>query len=110
MTGHFLYQGGRCGGCGYELGAVEGLNGGRRRQYCNDACKQRAYRQRRQADKLAKRNERKKAGVTIGQVQRDIDMKLYLLKCPECNRSIWTVYGNVQIGKLVCGLCGVDFR
>lgn len=108
--GEYLYQGGRCGGCGREMGTLIGSNGGRHRRYHNNACKQRAYRNRQRADRDANRNERKSAGVTVGQAQRNIDMRLYLMKCPECNRSIWMVYGNVMIGKLICGLCGVEFR
>jgi len=27
-----------------------------------------------------------------------------------CKRTIWTVYGNVTIGGLMCDLCGTEFK
>ena len=83
-------------------------------RYCSDACKQRAYRQRRKAEPVT--NEKSATVTDLAQtghkreIEREIDMTLHLLKCPKCDRSIWTVRGNVQIGRLLCGLCGEDFK
>lgn len=78
----------------------------RRPVYCKDACKQKAYRQRR-----AKRNGdavTKQRGRDKQQIERELDQTLHLLSC-SCGRGIWTVRGNVQIGGLRCDLCDSEF-
>jgi hypothetical protein len=47
---YYSYIGGFCSHCGTELGLIEQA-GGRNRQYCNDGCKQAAYRKRKEEDK-----------------------------------------------------------
>lgn len=49
------YQGGFCGysQCRKELGFLE-ANGGRSREYCNDKCRQAAYRERKYLDRYYK--------------------------------------------------------
>jgi len=81
--------------------------------YCSDACKQKAYRQR--LAKLASENVTRKRndGVTNStkpKIERSIDQALHLCTCPKCKRGLWQTRGNIQIGGVVCGLCGVDFE
>ncbi len=47
---YYAYMGGFCGFCGEDLGLIDQA-GGRNRHYCNDACKQAAYRRRKEGEK-----------------------------------------------------------
>lgn len=47
---YYAYMGGICGYCGTDLGFIDQA-GGRNRHYCNDACKQAAYRRRKEGEK-----------------------------------------------------------
>jgi len=91
----------QCGSCG-RRGIVYYTT--RRPEYCNDACKQRAYRQRKRNSAVVTNR-----GQSEGRIEADLDMGLHLLVC-SCGRGIWTVKGNVHIGGLHCNLCSSDFR
>ena len=79
-------------------------------RYCSDACKQKAYRERKRAELVTQLGGDDVTDSPKPKIERAIDMTLHLLKCPTCERSIWTVLGNVKIGRLLCGLCGEKFK
>lgn len=100
---YYVYEAGHCQFCGKPLGTIE-TEGGRHREYCNSRCRQAAYRQRQKRNnKLLRKGQPKEA------IERDLAQTLHLMSC-DCGRGIWTVYGNVQIGNLLCGLCGTEFK
>ena len=85
-------------------------------RFCSNACKQKAYRQR-----MAKANTPASENVTAlenkgvtfstkAKIERAIDQALHLCTCPNCKRGLWQTRGNIQIGGVTCGLCGVDFE
>jgi len=73
--------------------------------YCSGACKQRAYRERRN---VTDDTTASVTNLTRREIERELDQTLHLLIC-SCGRGIWTVRGNVQIGGLRCDLCGSEF-
>jgi len=93
-----------CGACG-RRGVVYYQT--RRPEYCNDACKQRAYR-RRKRNAATCEVVTKQKGRDKGRIEANLDMGLHLLIC-SCGRGIWTVQGNAQIGGLHCNLCNSEF-
>ena len=78
----------------------------RRPVYCSDACKQRAYRERKN---VTSDEDKAVTNLSKPRIERALDQALHLLRCG-CGRGIWTVRGNVQIGGLRCDLCGDVFR
>ena len=78
--------------------------------YCSNACKQKAYRERRrQAKNVTKEENASVTNLPQAKIERELDAALHLLTC-DCKRGIWTVKGNVQIGGLRCDLCGGLFK
>lgn len=97
---YYQYVAGSCPGCGKYLGLLE-AQGGRHREYCSDACKQAAYRER--------KAENRNSGSLRKSIERDLDQTLHLMRC-DCGRGVWTTYGNTQIGNIHCTLCGSTFE
>ena len=97
---YYVYEAGNCPGCGAFLGTLE-AQGGRRRTYCKDACKQAAYRKR--------KAENRNSGVLRNAIERELDQTLHLMTC-DCGRGLWTTHGNTQIGQIRCSLCNTQFR
>jgi hypothetical protein len=81
--------------------------------YCSDACKQKAYRQRKNV--TPEKNEsvtnfvaRDGRGVYF-QHEEYGRVDLVEMRC-NCGRGVFTVPGNRQIGGIVCELCGGRFE
>lgn len=81
----------------------------RRPIHCSNACKQKAYRQRRQVKNVTPSPLEGVTNLTRRRIEHNLDQALHILQC-DCRRSIWTVRGNIQIGKLYCNLCKSSFR
>jgi hypothetical protein len=83
--------------------------------YCSDACRQKAYRQRKRENVTPEKNEgvtnfvaRDKHGVYF-QHEEYGRIDLVEMRC-SCGRGIFTVPGNRQIGGIRCDLCKGEFQ